>query len=276
MSLNLTLNFKGGQVWTADAKHRLGIVGLEPDGARWTYVQLAEDVGVGEVVRDSHGADLLSAAQGTVTEGQLVDETRLVDSGEFASADDGLLVGALGQVYGHAKGQGQAFRVKRVVSEDALEIGLLMGLEGAADGGWEVALTTSSKYSLWFPGLVRKSTGGAGDLIRGIAQSAGKKFEYGWVKQSRFAWAKLDVSATAITRGEGVVATGAGLVCGYDDSVSDDDAVNHHPTRVIGRAPFGDFAGNTDLLMVGSFNIVNDALSYRFPDDTHRLNEVTI
>lgn len=275
MGTSISINFKDGRKWTKDQKHTLGAIGYDEQGGRWSYVQLAEDVGVGQLVADSVGADLLSAATGTVTTAQSVGSDKLVDSGEFGAADDKLLIGALGQINGHADGQAQAFYVKEWIDNNTLRIELLMGRSGGAYGGWEVALTANSVYSLWFPGFVRRSAAGPGCLHRGVAQSAGKKHEYGFVKQSRLGWANVDVDAEPLTVGEGIICAGGGAIKGFPDGDGTEN-LEEHSTSIVGRAPFGDIAGSTDRLSLVSLNIVNEAESFRDPDMFHAYNLVQI
>lgn len=278
MSMSISINFKDGQKWTKDQKHTLGQIGYDERGARWSYVQLAHAVETGRVVKDTHRGDLLSAETGTLTTAQAIGSDKLVDSGEFGATDDKLLVGALGQISGHADGQAQAFYIKEWIDANTLRIELLMDRSGAAHGGWSVALTTDSVYTLWFPGYVRVAGEADGDraqILRGVTQSRGGAKEYGWVRQTRGGWASIDASGDNITQGYPVAVTANGRVEGYDDTVTS-NAVDQVPTDLVGRAPFGDISGSTDRLAWITFDIVNEELSYRDPDMFHAFNLVDI
>lgn len=286
MSLDFTLNYKDGRARTKDQKHRLGVVVRGLDGGYWSYVQFAEDVGYGDVVRDSVSADLIAnSGVGTLTADAGVGTYQLKDTGEFAADDDKLLVGAIGYIHS-GDGAGTAFYIKRHVDDDTLEIRALASPTGLVSGGWPVALdgtdstpANRSLYNLVLPGLVRKGT--VAGITRGVAQSSAKKDEYGWVKQTRWGVLKMDVSGRDLVVGEGVIPAAGALAQGFNAVASSPSQANVQNARLdidrrIARNLFANIAGTTDLTAYLDLRIDNKVISYRYSDDEHALNAVVV
>ena len=278
MGTSLTLNFKDGNRRTKDQKLRLGVTAYDDFDDRWSYVQFREDVEFGDVVIDTPHTSLVSSSGvGTVTRAQVVGTNQLQDTGEFGEDTDAYLPGAIGYIHGGG-GEGTTFYVKRVVDDDTLEIEVICSPSGPERGGWPVALTTSSLYSLFLPGLVSKSSGTAfADLRpRGVAQGAGSAGEYGYVKQKGWGFAMYDTSATGnVVAGIRAISTSDGLIAGIPSTATVASTRNEIHRRV------GVFhhimpSGSTDYPAPIWLDIQNEELSYRFPDDRHAFNIVDI
>lgn len=273
--MSLTVNFQDGR-FHDDQKHRLGLVEQDENGDKWSYVQLAEAVAIGDVVRDSHGGDLLSSSPGSPSEAIAQHATKLIDSGEFGAADDAKLVGAIGMMIEDTTGHAHAFKVVSVDDANTLTIESLMSPTRLATGGWHRALTTSDDYVLYMPGLVKKVTVASHDFVRGVAQQVGVKNQYGWVRQTGMGTVKVDADKQALATGEwlGVIETASG-VAGRAEGFNTASG-GHEAWDAIGRVLFGDAVGTTDHLHYVYLTINNEILSYRYADDDVAFNKVTV
>ena len=248
-------------------EHALGYVGRDGIGYRWSYVQFREVVGVGERVRDSVHTDLIATDNpGSVSAASAIGTNRLTDAGKFPLASD--LSGCIGTIIG-GSGHGQNFTVIRRIDSNILEVKVLTtatDLSDREDGGWNVALSTTSTYRLFFPGAVRQGDG-LTDVDRGITQvavTADDLNKYGWVQQSGLCFQKVDASANVFVIGEGIIGTADGLAEGLTATVTADDAA-----AVIGRSLIGDTTGSNDILMWSEIDIKNEMQSFRLDHATH-------
>ena len=246
-------------------EHRLGYVGHDGIGNKWSYVQFREVVGVGERVRDSIHSDLIATDDpGTVAAAAAIGTDILPDTGKFPLASD--LGGCIGAIVAGA-GAGQNFTVMSRIDSDNLRVKVLTGLTAFSDrddGGWLTALTTASRYRLFFPGAVRQGDG-LTDIDRGFTQvavTADDLNKYGWVQQTGLGFMKLDTSADNAVIGENLVATAAGLVKGFSGTTSPEEA-----SAGVGRSLLGDYGA--DVLMWTQLNVVNEMQSYRLDHATH-------
>ena len=269
MSVGLVINFKDGVKRTKNQLHRLGIVVPDGAGDLWSYVQFAEDIAYGDVVRDAAGADLVAnSGIGTLTAAGAVGTHLLKDTGEFAEDSDEWVVGAVGWVH-EGPAQGSAFYVRKRIDDDTLEIEMLSTPSGRGGDGWPVPVSTATKYSLSLPGLVFKGT--AAGITRGVAQAAAKSGEYGFVKQTRNAAVNIDADGAVLTRGQGLVPVADGLVAGYAGTPS-----GLNVDRRIGRWKFADLSGVANRHGWAHLMIDNDDISYRFPDEEVAFNRVNV
>lgn len=274
MSTGITINFKDGQKFGPEQKHRLGISVPDELGDKWSYVQLAEDVDFGEVVCDAYGANWIGSSVGTVTTGAAAGTNLLVDSGEFGTVEDEWVVGALGYIHDGA-GQGTSFYITEHIDSDTLRVRVLGTPTGISkDGKWPVATGTDTDYSLILPGLTFKTPSSGGrDFLRGVVQAedGGKKGEYGYVRQTGWGYAMIDVSGQALSEGGLVVQGQSGKSVGQAATVT---ATNLK--RQIGHWPFQDIAGSTDRPGLVYLDIRNRMVSFRFPDDELALNRIDV
>ena len=269
MSTGITINFKDGQKFTKDQKHRLGIVVPDEMGDLWTYVQLREDGSFGDVFADAIGATLLSATTGVLTADAAKGTIQLKDLGEFADDEDAWLRGALGYIHA-GTALGTAFYVREVIDLDTLEIETLASPTGIVHGGWPVDIPSTTPYSLWMPGLVAKGT--LSGITRGVMQAAsGLKGEYGFLRQTGWGLVDIDAEGNDLTLGQGVSPVAGGQAAGYAATPT---ALN--VDRRIGRYGFADLVDTTDATVLIQLHIYNRAVSYRFSDDKHAINQVVI
>jgi hypothetical protein len=271
----IRINHKEGLVFHTAQRQRLGQLAYDDHGARWSYCWINEDVSAGEYVEDMANADLLSGATGTVTTASAAGTNTLIDSGEFTGDD---FVGALGSTLGDtiANGGGQGFHVTEMIDANTLGVSVH---HGDADptltgNGWETATTTSTTYSLWFPGRCKQGDDQPA-IVRGFVQVDVdvSENEFGWVKQTSAGWVKIDTSDTGVpVAGEWLVPQAAGLVSGLTHAATTADEVSQQIAQCI----TGDLAGVVDGLVFANLHVRNDAVSMRFPRISHPYNEVTI
>lgn len=153
-----------GELYTAYANppRRVGDYVVDRSGDIWRLVKAAEDLVVGEVIKDK-----VALSTGTATSTQAVGTNRLIDTGNFAALTAADLEGASGVTLGTlANGGGQIFHVKKRHSDDELEVLVKWATTAASvasrvtDGKWAVALTTSSTFEIVMTGLVEDATDG--------------------------------------------------------------------------------------------------------------------
>ena len=242
---------------------RIGQIGIDDNGYKWSYCWFSENVSSGKVMVDMAGADLLSGATGTVTTGSPAGTDTLIDSGEFAGDD---LVGAVGGTLGDliVNGAGQGFHIVEMIDDDTVRVVVHHGdLDPVFDGTWETATTGTTTYSLWFPGYVKRSASNLG-AIRGVVQedvSDVAKTPYGWVQQTGLAFVSIDADAGALVAGEGILATANGDADGFTGGGTTADEA----AAVIGTCVLGDVDGTANMLTLVNLKISNDTVSYRFP-----------
>ena len=277
------VNRNAGRKVEKNQTARLGDVAMDVDGNIWSYVKFAEECKPGEVLRDTVSADIISSSGvGSVTAAAEVGSTILEDDGEFKDDD---FVGAVGFITAGA-GKGQSFKVTKMIDTDKIRIELLASAtdfpKRRQTKGWSVALATSSRYALIFPGWVRKG-GGISSVIRGVSEVEVRTKEigyYGWLKQEGLSFGKLDASADAPTVGDWMVATAAGLIKGLDATAPANlaDVPTHAKqySAVIGQCLAGDVTGTDDVLIPVNLSIRNHTLSYKFHKTQPALNQVEV
>ena len=248
-------------------EHALGYVGRDGIGYKWSYVQFREVMGVGERARDSVHTDLIATDNpGSVSAASAIGTNRLTDAGKFPLASD--LSGCIGTIVG-GSGHGQNFTVIRRIDSNILEVKVLTtatDLSDREDGGWNVALSTTSTYRLFFPGAVRQGDG-LTDVVRGFTQvavTADDLNKYGWVQQSGLGFQRIDNSANNFVIGEGIVGAADGLSEGFTGTTTADEAA-----AGIGRSLVGEITGTNDVLMWSEIKVVNNMQSFRLDHAVH-------
>ena len=171
-----------------EQQHTLGIVDTDKGGDDWSYVEFpAGTYTQGQIVRDSLPADIVgNSGVGSVTAAAAIGTRELKDTGEFSAKQ--YLRGAIGEIY-QGGGHGQKFIVVGVPDANTL----IISVEGK---GWEVALTTASRYNLILPGRAIVATAGT-PFVRGVIQREGftvpaNETRYAWVKMTGFLRAQKD------------------------------------------------------------------------------------
>ena len=305
MSREVLQDFDDGHGLTEAQQNTLGIWVPDPEDGYWVYGQFYENgtYKTGHVVRHAAGADLLSDADGAVSESVPAGSTYLVTAGKFAGK---AFKGAIGYIYDGA-GEGQTFYIRDMIPDDSdrVEIGILSSATRRPRApGWDIALDNTSKFRLWLPGRFYFGDGLATDLTAGVCQTEltvtdGYK-PFGWAKCEGGAFALQDDDATnRLTFNGPVLHAAGGLVEGAPGDVApassfnnwagsqteineNVDAINAiHSTmaRAIGRADFApmDSAADTDTLVsVTLTNIPQRRPSYSREGEGHSGNTVNI
>lgn len=275
--------------FTKEQHHRVGISAPDQWDRRWTYCMFpAGTYNTGELLRDTVASDIFSAlgtaeavVSQAITEAAEADTNILKDTTTDFTFDAHLR-GAIGAIVEGA-GHGQIFQVLRS-QDNALEIALIS--DDGAGGGWEVALDTTSKYRLAFPGRVAKAwgSGGAGpgtdSISRGVIQAdltvPASEIRYGWTLQRGLGRGKTQGSAEALVTGTPVVPAPGGLLKASDlfSGTAPTDVENtlisiRRHAKTVGTAVLGNVRSSDsdtdDRLAPIYFDIRNTALSYRFP-----------
>lgn len=271
----LLVNFKGGQNFEKVMRHNLGIIEPDVNGDEWSYVQLIEDVGIGDIVADAYGSDILGAASNSVTAAQAIGTRKLKDTGEFATTDKkAFLPGGLGFIAGNAAGEGQAFYIEKVDDDNTLSIVMIASESGIATpgDGWVVALTTDSDYNVILPGVARK-TRPLSDTnrrrVRGVAQHSGKKSEYGWVKRTGPGLINVSGSGIAMAHGLHLVVADTASTTGcaetYTTAVdTTNNVIEQRPVDIVGSVIFQDIVDTAVKPVFAEISITENRLkSYR-------------
>lgn len=215
--------------FTKEQHHRVGISAPDQWDRLWTYCMFpAGEYNAGELLRDTVASDIFGtfgSAEATVsqavTEAAKAGTNTLQDTTANFTFDTHLR-GAIGAIVEGA-GHGQVFQVLRS-QDNTLEIALIS--DDGAGSGWEVALETTSKYRLAFPGRVAKAWGSGGtgagsdSISRGVIQAdltvPESEVRYGWMLQRGLGRGKTQGSAEALVTGTPVVPAPGGLLKASD------------------------------------------------------------
>ena len=250
-----------------DQRARLGIGITDINGERWGYVQIAETMKFGQVVRSSVHTDLVSRDIGRVWEDIPAGSDGLMSEGGFQrSGVSQDLRGALGYI-AEGKGAGQQFYIIEN-NDDMAKVFVLTGSTNRNQNkGWVTGLDATSKFLLFFPGQGRKSDH-QGDLIEGVIQTDVSSDDIGkfcWVKRSGLTPCLARIDSGIILPGTTVIATEDGFVAG------------HGATGLpIGRGLAStEFLEDRALALV-SLDIPDGPLSYTYPHTTNPFNEIVI
>lgn len=307
MSREVLQDFDDGHGLTEAQRNTLGIWVPDPDDGYWVYGQYWENGNykTGHVLRHAAGVDLLSDADGAVSESIPAGATYLVTAGKFGNSLK--LKGAIGYIYDGA-GEGQTFYIRETIKGDInrVEIGILSSATRRPRApGWDIALDTTSRFRLWLPGRFYFGDGLATDLTAGVCQTEltvddGYK-PFGWAKCEGGAFAlQDDNAANRLTLNSPVLHRAGGLVEGVPADVpavpgtladlaaarteinQNANAINASRAaraRMIGRADFApvDKADNSDTLVsVTLTNIPQRRPSYSREGEGHSRNQANI
>ena len=250
-----------------DQRARLGIGITDINGERWGYVRVQEAMRFGQVVRGSKTADLVTTNPGEVSAVAPIGSDRLVtDNGFQLASVTPDLRGCLGFI-SEGAGTGQQFYILEN-NEDTATVFVLTGSANRnKNNGWVIALDTTSKFLLFFPGEGRQGDG-ISDLVEGVIQTDVGPADIGkfcWVKRSGLTPVLADADGTGLTAGGVVVPTGNGLVQGASSS-----------SRSVGRALAAADKLSTHVLALVNLNIPTGPLSYTYANARNAFNEATI
>lgn len=254
---------------------------VDPQGNRWGYVQIGEATGSPHrVLRSKVHADIMSAGNGVVNAAQTVGSRRLTVASttnrDFRSSY-GPFVGARG-VISEGGGVGQRFTVVRVLSATEVEV----DVHGSSNGGWITALTTSSRFYLWFPGQAMQGDGIA-DIVEGICHCQAAAADVGkftYVQRSGVSLVRVDNSGNDIGAETPIIPTAAGLVQGITAGSSTYDSTEianaaSEGASVIGRS-IQNIAGSNDDPMLCMINIPDAGISAKLAHMNNTFNTINI
>ena len=211
-------DFDGGRSLHDTQHFHLGQEVHDSQGNRWGYVQINEaNGGAHRLLRSTKHSDIMSAGNGIVSEAIAVGSDRLKVAGttnrDFTASGTGPIVGALGVITAGG-GRGQRFWIKRVVDDDEVVVEVLDN----DTGKWTEALTTASRFYLWFPGQALQGDG-LDDFVEGVLHveaEDGDKGKFAYVQRSGLGLVTLDNTdnGNAVGQGKAIIPTGSGLVEG--------------------------------------------------------------
>ena len=217
-------DFDGGRSLHDTQHFALGQEVHDSQGNRWGYVQINEaSGGAHRLLRSTKHSDIMSVGNGIVNEGIGVGSDRIkvagTDNRDFTASGTGPIVGALGVITAGG-GRGQRFWIKRVVGDDEVVVEVL----DTDTGKWTTALTTASRFYLWFPGMALQGDG-LDDFVEGVLHveaEDGDKGKFAYVQRSGLGLVTLDNTnnGNAVGQGKAIIPTGSGLVEGLSTGSS--------------------------------------------------------
>ena len=266
-------DFDGGRSLHETQHFSLGQEVYDSQGNRWGYVQIDEtSSGTHRLLRSTKHSDIMSAGNGDVSAAQAVGTNRIrvadTDNADFTGRPAARLEGALGVITA-AGGRGQRFWIKRRISDHEVEVEVLDN----DTGKWEIALTTSSKFYLWFPGLARRGDG-LDDFIEGVLHANAVSADigkFGFVQRSGLGLVTLDNSATALGQGKSMIPNGGGLVEGLDGTPDEQEI-----SAVIGRALSDTSETTHDAVILAMLDIPAPGVSFKGARTNNPYNRVVI
>ena len=267
-------DFDGGRSLHDTQHFNLGQEVYDSQGNRWGYVQINEAIGGRHrLLRSTKHSDIMSAGNGDVSAAAAVGSDRLkvadAANADFTRSTAGPLVGAVGIITA-AAGHGQRFWIKRVVSDQEVVVEVLDN----DTGKWETALTTSSKFYLWFPGMALQGDG-LDDFVEGVLHAravAADIGKFGYVQRSGLGLVTIDNSATALGQGKSMIPATGGLVEGLDGTPDEQEI-----SAVIGRALSDTTqAAATDVQVLASLDIPAPGVSFAGARTQNPYNRITI
>jgi len=263
----------------ASPQDQLGQPVHDKKGDLWRACKGAEDVLYGEVLRQA-----AAVVTGTVTTVAVVGNKTLIDSAAFASITNAQVQGGVGVTLGTlANGGGQRFTVTRRVDANTLGINCraynsaadVITKNSRLDGGWPIALTTSTTFAVSMLGLVQDAE--ESFPVYGLCQVYGGVD----VSETPYFYAKLtgigdclgDDSDNTILIGEwvSVSASTNGYVQGPDGTGA---GVVAEALSLVGVALHGEIG--LDGLVVVDLKIGLGGVGDFYPRANLPLNEVTV
>ena len=198
-------DFDGGRSLHDTQHFHLGQEVYDSQGNRWGYVQINEaSGGAHRLLRSTKHSDIMSAGNGIVNEAIAVGSDRLKVAGttnrDFTASGTGPIVGGLGVITAGG-GRGQRFWIKRVVDDDEVVVEVLDN----DTGKWTTALTTASRFYLWFPGMALQGDG-LDDFVEGVLHveaEDGDKGKFAYVQRSGLGLVTLDNTDNGNVVGQG-------------------------------------------------------------------------
>ena len=277
-------DFDGGASLHETQHFNLGQEVYDSQGNRWGYVRINEaSGGAHRLLRSTKHSDIMSAGDGDVSEGIPAGSDRLkvadTNNADFAASTAGPLVGAHGIITAGG-GRGQRFWIKRVVSDQEVVVEVL----GNDTGKWTTALTTASKFYLWFPGQALQGDG-LDDFIEGVLHvdaKAGDKGKFAYVQRSGLGLVTLDNDGNDLGQGKSIIPAGAGLVQGLSAgtdatyTASEIQRTAQEASAVIGRVLSDTSAGTADVQVLAQLDIAGPGVSFAGARTQNSFNRVTI
>lgn len=209
-------DFDGGRSLHDTQHFGLGQEVYDSQENRWGYVQINEaSGGVHRLLRSTKHSDIMSVGNGIVHEASAIGSDRIkvagTDNRDFTASTAGPLVGALGIITAGG-GRGQRFWIKRVVSDEEVVVEVLDN----DTGKWTAALTTASRFYLWFPGQALQGDG-LDDFVEGVLHveaAASDIGKFAYVQRSGLGLVTLDTDGNDLGQGKAMIPAAGGLVQG--------------------------------------------------------------
>ena len=277
-------DFDGGRSLHDTQHFHLGQEVHDSQGNRWGYVQINEaSGGAHRLLRSTKHSDIMSAGNGIVSEAIAVGSDRLKVAGttnrDFTASGTGPIVGALGVITAGG-GRGQRFWIKRVVDDDEVVVEVLDN----DTGKWTEALTTASRFYLWFPGMALQGDG-LDDFVEGVLHveaEDGDKGKFAYVQRSGLGLVTLDNSGNALGQGKAIIPADAGLVqglsAGSDPTYAPAEIQRsaQEAAAVIGKVLSDTSEGTADVQVLAQLDIPAPGVSFAGARTQNPYNRVSV
>lgn len=276
-------DFDGGRSLHDTQHFALGQEVYDSQGNRWGYVQINEaSGGAHRLLRSTKHSDIMSAGNGIVSEAIAVGADRLKVAGttnrDFTASTAGPIVGALGVITAGG-GRGQRFWIKRVVNDDEVVVEVLDN----DTGKWTTALTTASRFYLWFPGQALQGDG-VDDFVEGVLHVEAETADIGkfaYVQRSGLGLVTLDNDGNDLGQGKAIIPADAGLVQGLpgvsaSPTETEVETAVQAAAAVVGKALSDTSEGTADVQVLAQLDIPAPGVSFAGARRNNAYNRVSV
>ena len=276
-------DFDGGRSLHDTQHFALGQEVYDSQGNRWGYVQINEaSGGAHRLLRSTKQPDIMSAGNGIVSEAIAVGSDRLKVAGtanrDFTASTAGPIVGALGVITAGG-GRGQRFWIKRVVDDDEVVVEVLDN----DTGKWTAALTTASRFYLWFPGQALQGDG-VDDFVEGVLHVEAETADIGkfaYVQRSGLGLVTLDNDGNDLGQGKAIIPADAGLVQGLpgvsaSPTETEVETAVQAAAAVVGKALSDTSEGTADVQVLAQLDIPAPGVSFAGARRNNAYNRVSV
>ena len=262
-------------------KYAVGQEVLDIVGNRWGYMRIREASGGRyRLMRSTEHTDVMSAGVGVVAAAEAIGSTRLTVAAttnrDFREAYLPVAVGCLGTITTGA-GVGQSFWITARVSATEVQVQVIGSNQDS--GGWNTALTTASRFSLFFPGEARQGDGTT-DFVEGVLHEEAASTDvgkYGYVQRSGLCPVTIDASGNNLGIALPFIAAGAGLVQGMPQpgtaNAAADLAAATAGANVLGRVIADQ---GSDAQVLAMLNIPGPGVSRNAANKSNAFNDTII
>ena len=235
------------------------------------------------MLRSTKHSDIMSVGNGIVSEAIAVGSDRLKVTGttnrDFTASATGPIVGALGVITAGG-GRGQRFWIKRVVDDGEVVVEVLDN----DTGKWTTALTTASRFYLWFPGQALQGDG-LDDFVEGVLHVEAETADIGkfaYVQRSGLGLVTLDNDGNDLGQGKAIIPADAGLVQGLSEgtdgtyTASEVQRSAQEAAAVVGKALSDTSDTTNDVQVLAQLDIPAPGVSFAGARKNNSYNRVTI